>query len=130
MTGRMVYSMKDRIPITNNEFWYGQQLGIGSGYFNNFNWLGIKANYTYTYSKITTEKRVMQGSEVTTTTPITPFIRTSSSCSQYLFSTERQQTRMGRTVSHGIHRQTIKRYLQLGRQRYLGKRIYSTGCFN
>ncbi len=37
-----------------------------------FNWLGIKANYTYTYSKITTEKRVMQGSEVTTTTQSRP----------------------------------------------------------
>ena len=29
-----------------------------------FNWFGIKANYTYTYSKITTGKRLMEGSEV------------------------------------------------------------------
>lgn len=29
-----------------------------------FNWFGIKANYTYTHSEITTDKRTMQGSEV------------------------------------------------------------------
>ena len=31
-----------------------------------FNWFGIKANYTYTHSKITTDKRYMDGSEVKT----------------------------------------------------------------
>lgn len=30
-----------------------------------FNWFGIKANYTYTHSKVTTDKRLMDGSEVT-----------------------------------------------------------------
>ena len=29
-----------------------------------FNWFGVKANYTYTHSKITTDKRMMQGSDV------------------------------------------------------------------
>lgn len=31
-----------------------------------FNWFGIKANYTYTHSSITTEKRSMDGSDVIT----------------------------------------------------------------
>lgn len=31
-----------------------------------FNWLGIKANYTYTHSKVTSDKRIMDGSEVKT----------------------------------------------------------------
>ena len=29
-----------------------------------FNWFGVKANYTYTHSSITTTKRTMEGTEV------------------------------------------------------------------
>ena len=39
-------------------------LGIELDVMKYFNWFGIKANYTYTHSKITTEKRIMDGAEV------------------------------------------------------------------
>lgn len=39
-------------------------LGLEVDIMKYFNWFGIKANYTYTHSKITTEKRIMEGSEV------------------------------------------------------------------
>ena len=39
-------------------------LGVEVDVMKYFNWFGIKANYTYTHSKITTEKRTMQGSDV------------------------------------------------------------------
>ena len=41
-----------------------QNLGVEVDIMKYFNWLGIKANYTYTHSKITTDKRIMEGSEV------------------------------------------------------------------
>ena len=41
-------------------------LGVEVDIMKYFNWFGIKANYTYTHSKVTTDKRVMDGSEVTT----------------------------------------------------------------
>ena len=41
-----------------------QNLGVEVDIMKYFNWLGIKANYTYTHSKVTTDKRVMEGSEV------------------------------------------------------------------
>ena len=39
-------------------------LGVEVDVMKYFNWFGIKANYTYTHSKITTDKRMMQGSDV------------------------------------------------------------------
>ena len=39
-------------------------LGVEIDLMKYFNWFGVKANYTYTHSKITTEKRVMDGSEI------------------------------------------------------------------
>ncbi len=39
-------------------------MGVEVDVMKYFNWFGIKANYTYTHSSITTEKREMQGSEV------------------------------------------------------------------
>lgn len=41
-------------------------LGVEVDIMKYFNWFGIKANYTYTHSKITTDKRIMDGSEVKT----------------------------------------------------------------
>lgn len=41
-------------------------LGVEVDIMKYFNWFGIKANYTYTHSKITTDKRIMEGSEVRT----------------------------------------------------------------
>ena len=41
-----------------------QNLGVEVDIMKYFNWLGIKANYTYTHSKVTTDKRIMEGSEV------------------------------------------------------------------
>lgn len=40
-------------------------LGVEVDVTKYFRWLGIKANYTYTHSNITTDKRIMDGSEVT-----------------------------------------------------------------
>ncbi len=37
-----------------------------------FNWFGIKANYTYTHSAITTDKRTMDGSDVITVSQTRP----------------------------------------------------------
>lgn len=37
-----------------------------------FNWFGIKANYTYTHSRITTDKRTMEGSEIKRVTQSRP----------------------------------------------------------
>ena len=39
-------------------------MGLEADVMKYFSWLGIKANYTYTHSSITTDKRTMQGSEV------------------------------------------------------------------
>lgn len=39
-------------------------LGVEIDVMKYFNWFGVKANYTYTHSSITTDKRVMEGSEV------------------------------------------------------------------
>ena len=39
-------------------------LGVEVDVMKYFNWFGIKANYTFTHSKITTDKRTMQGSDV------------------------------------------------------------------
>ena len=41
-----------------------RNLGLEVDIMKYFNWLGIKANYTYTHSKVTTDKRIMEGSEV------------------------------------------------------------------
>ena len=39
-------------------------LGVEVDIMKYFNWFGVKANYTYTHSKITTDKRIMDGSEI------------------------------------------------------------------
>ncbi len=39
-------------------------LGVEADILKYFSWFGIKANYTYTHSRITSEKRYMEGSEV------------------------------------------------------------------
>ena len=41
-------------------------MGVEVDVMKYFNWFGIKANYTYTHSKITTDKRIMEGTEVKT----------------------------------------------------------------
>ena len=45
-------------------FGNAQNLGVEVDIMKYFNWFGIKANYTYTHSEITTDKRIMEGSEV------------------------------------------------------------------
>ena len=40
-------------------------LGVEIDIMKYFNWFGVKANYTYTHSEVTTDKRIMDGSEVT-----------------------------------------------------------------
>lgn len=45
-------------------FGNASNLGVEIDVMKYFNWFGIKANYTYTHSEITTEKRLMNGSEV------------------------------------------------------------------
>lgn len=47
-------------------------LGLEVDLMKYFNWFGIKANYTYTHSKITTDKRTMNGSEVIRVTQSRP----------------------------------------------------------
>lgn len=39
-------------------------LGVEIDVMKYFNWFGVKANYTYTHSEITTDKRTMEGSDV------------------------------------------------------------------
>lgn len=39
-------------------------LGVEVDIMKYFNWFGIKANYTYTHSSITTSKRIMEGNDV------------------------------------------------------------------
>lgn len=46
-------------------FGNASNLGAEIDVMKYFSWFGIKANYTYTHSRITTDKRVMDGSEVT-----------------------------------------------------------------
>ena len=41
-------------------------LGVEVDIMKYFNWFGIKANYTYTHSRITTDKYIMDGSDVKT----------------------------------------------------------------
>lgn len=47
-------------------FGNAKNMGVEIDIMKYFNWFGIKANYTYTHSKITTDKRMMEGSEVIT----------------------------------------------------------------
>lgn len=47
-------------------FGNAKNMGVEIDIMKYFNWFGIKANYTYTHSKITTDKRTMEGSEVIT----------------------------------------------------------------
>ena len=47
-------------------FGNAKNMGVEIDIMKYFNWFGIKANYTYTRSKITTDKRTMEGSEVIT----------------------------------------------------------------
>ena len=47
-------------------FGNANNMGLEIDVMKYFSWFGIKANYTYTHSKITTEKRLMNGSEVVT----------------------------------------------------------------
>ena len=44
-------------------FGNADNLGVEVDILKYFNWFGIKANYTYTYSKITTTKQYMDGNE-------------------------------------------------------------------
>lgn len=46
-------------------FGNASNLGAEIDVMKYFKWFGIKANYTYTHSRITTDKRLMNGSEVT-----------------------------------------------------------------
>ncbi len=46
--------------------------GVETDVLKYFNWFGIKANYTYTHSRITTDKRLMDGSEVVSKTQTRP----------------------------------------------------------
>ena len=47
-------------------------LGVEVDIMKYFNWFGIKANYTYTHSSITTEKRIMDGNDVKACTQTRP----------------------------------------------------------
>lgn len=77
MVGLFYKNIQDPIEyslITSGQDTYYQPMNLGDAtnmgvevdIMKYFNWFGIKANYTYTHSKITTEKRIMDGSEVTT----------------------------------------------------------------
>ena len=57
--GQDVYLMPMNFGNANN-------LGVEVDVMKYFNWFGVKANYTFTHSKITTDKRIMEGSEVRT----------------------------------------------------------------
>ena len=41
-----------------------RNLGAEVDVMKYFNWFGVKANYTYTHSRVTTDKRIMEGSDV------------------------------------------------------------------
>lgn len=49
-----------------------KNMGVEIDVMKYFNWFGIKANYTYTHSEITTQKRRMNGSEVETVSQTRP----------------------------------------------------------
>ena len=52
--------------ITPMNFGDAANTGVEVDIMKYFNWFGIKANYTYTHSSITTNKRVREGTEVKT----------------------------------------------------------------
>ena len=52
--------------ITPMNFGDATNAGVEVDIMKYFNWFGIKANYTYTHSSITTNKRVREGTEVKT----------------------------------------------------------------
>ena len=52
--------------LTPMNFGNAVNAGVEVDIMKYFNWFGIKANYTYTHSAITTTKRTMQGTEVVT----------------------------------------------------------------
>ena len=77
MVGLFYKKIQDPIEyslITSGQDTYYQPMNLGDAtnmgvevdIMKYFNWFGIKANYTYTHSRITTDKRYMDGSEVRT----------------------------------------------------------------
>ena len=53
-------------------FGTARNMGVEVDIMKYFNWFGIKANYTYTHSKITTDKRTMDGSATKTVSQSRP----------------------------------------------------------
>ena len=58
--------------LTPMNFGDATNAGVEVDVMKYFNWFGVKANYTYTHSAITTTKRTMQGTEVITVSQTRP----------------------------------------------------------
>lgn len=58
--------------ITPMNFGNATNAGVEADIMKYFNWFGIKANYTYTHSSITTTKKVREGTEVHTVSQTRP----------------------------------------------------------
>ena len=58
--------------ITPMNFGDATNAGVEVDVMKYFNWFGIKANYTYTHSSITTNKRLREGTEVVTVNQTRP----------------------------------------------------------
>ena len=87
-------------------------LGVEVDIMKYFNWFGIKANYTYTHSSITTDKRIMEGNDVKSVSQQSA-IRTGSSCSQFIITLQEYQIWLGKPARRKLYRKTSKRYFQL-----------------
>ena len=72
-----------------------KNLGMEVDVMKYFNWFGIKANYTYTHSKVTTDKRIMEGSEVKSVRQSRPLFGQAAHVANLSLLFQRDQARLG-----------------------------------
>ena len=90
-----------------------KNLGMKVDVMKYFNWFGIKANYTYTHSKVTTDKRIMEGSEVKSVRQSRPLFGTGGPCGKSLPAFQRDQARLGGPGVCQLYGKTSERHFEL-----------------
>ncbi len=85
-------------------------LGVEVDVMKYFNWFGIKANYTYTHSSITTEKRIMDGNDVKACTQTRPLFGQAAHVANLSLLFKKHQIWLGRTDCRKLYRKALERY--------------------
>ena len=106
--------MKVKIHTTNRlNFGNATNLGVEVDIMKYFNWFGIKANYTYTHSFITTDKRIMEGNDVKSVSQTRPLFGQAAHVANLSLLFKSTKYVLGRPARRKLYRKTSKRYFQL-----------------